>query len=257
MTLMRAMLFAILMLPSLAFAGDWVEMYQQDGVTVSSKVVPGTKLIPFKGETVLNAPIDKVLYVLMDHEHRVEWVDRLYLNRILQEDGPYDYVIYQAFALPAIFSNRDYVYHGSVVRDAATGVIELSMGSVEHADAPETVGVRANLINSRYVLTPLDDGTTSIQVEIQTDPAGMMPTWLVNLIQKSWPLKTLNGVRGQLSKPYTGSFPLPGVSEEEPEVEEPEVEEAPAEESTPGLAEEPAEGGSDTNEAPTDDTSEE
>ena len=52
-----------------------------------------------------------------------------------------------------------------------------------------------------------------------------MPVWLVNMIQKSWPVKTLNGIRTQLQQPYTKNFPLPSSVKAEPEpepVEEPE-----------------------------------
>ena len=38
-----------------------------------------------------------------------------------------------------------------------------------------------------------------------------MPVWLVNLVQKDWPLETLNGMRGELSKDYCGDYPLPAM----------------------------------------------
>lgn len=201
-----------------AFAGTWQEIYTEDAVTVSKKEVDGSKFVAFKGETKYDAPLDKVLYVLMDNDHRTEWVDRLYECRILEQYTEHKYVLYQAFELPAIFSDRDYVYQGEVTRDASTGVVTLQMNSVEHAEAPPTIGVRADLVNSRYVLTPDADGGTHIEVEIMTDPQGAMPAWLVNLIQRSWPVETLNGIRVQIGKPYTGSYPLPGVVDE-PEAE--------------------------------------
>ena len=81
------------------------------------------------------------------------------------------------------------------------------MGSTE-----ETVGVRAELVNSLYRLTDMEGGKTRVEVEIQTDPKGWMPIWLVNLVQKDWPLETLNGMRGELSKDYCGDSPLPEMN---------------------------------------------
>ena len=40
-----------------------------------------------------------------------------------------------------VFADHDYVYHGVATRDAETGVVTLNMNSIEHPDAPETVGV--------------------------------------------------------------------------------------------------------------------
>ena len=88
-------------------------------------------------------------------------------------------------------------------------------------------------VGNRLKAVFLADGKrTEMVVTIHTDPMGMMPVWLVNMIQKSWPVKTLNGIRTQLQQPYTKNFPLPSSVKAEPEpepVEEPE----PAEEAAP------------------------
>ena len=200
--------------PVAAFAGDWEVSYEKDGVTVSKKDMPDTKLVAFKGETVYDVDIHMVMGVLMDNEHRTEWVDRLYTNHIIERESPFDYVLYQAFELPAMFADRDYVYHGVATRNADTGVVLLKMNSIEHAKAPETVGVRAQLINSQYILTPMDGGKTRIEVEILTDPKGWMPAWLTNMVQKDWPVETLNGIRGQFGKDHAKPHDLPGEAEE-------------------------------------------
>lgn len=186
----------------------WEEIYTSDGVVVSRAEVEGTRLVAFKGLTVYDAPIGKVLGVILDNDHRVDWVGRLQVSTILEQKTPFDYVVYQAFGLPPLFSDRDYVYHGVASR-APDGAILLSMQSVEHPKSPETVGVRAELVNSRYRLVKLAPDRTQVEVEIMTDPRGSMPIWLVNLIQRTWPRDTLVGIREQLPKPWATDHPLP------------------------------------------------
>ncbi|MBX2799793.1 MAG: hypothetical protein KTR31_19095 [Myxococcales bacterium] len=193
---------------ALASELSWKEIYTSDGVTVSKASVPNSKFVAFKGDTVMDAPAGKVLHVLLDNTHRLEWVGRLYESTTLSRTSDFDYVVYQAFALPAIFSDRDYVYRGVATREAGTGAVILSLASTEHPEAPETVGVRAELVNSRYRLTPQGE-KTRVEVEIVTDPKGAMPIWLVNLIQRSWPLDTLTGIRGMLDQPWVQEHPLP------------------------------------------------
>ena len=218
-----ATLFASQLLPS-AQARSYELINQELGVDVyRSDTHEHGKLFAFKGVTTYSAPIEKVLYVLMDNEHRVDWVDRLYLAKELERVDAHNYVLYQAFELPAVMSNRDYVYRGIATRDTDTGVVTLHLQSIEHAAAPQTVGVRANLVDSSYVLKPMPNGDTQITVEIITDPKGWLPAWLTNSIQEDWPVATLNAIRTQLDKPYTGMYPLPGVEEE---AEEEAVEEA-------------------------------
>jgi len=207
---LAALLCSTLLPTAHAMSPNYLLIKEEQGVKVyRSETHEQGKLFAFKGVTSYDAPVAKVLYVLMDNEHRVEWVDRLYYSEELERNSPHDYVLYQAFELPAIMSNRDYVYHGKATITPDTGVVTLALQSVEHAKAPETIGVRANLINSRYVLTPMADGKTQIEVEIITDPKGWLPAWLTNSIQEDWPVSTLTAIRGQLSKPYTELWPLP------------------------------------------------
>lgn len=196
-------------LASPALAGGWEVVNREDGITVSRKAVAGSPLVAFKGEGVVDAPMEKILHVLVDNDHRTEWVDRLYISERLEQKGSHDFVVYQAFKLPVVMSNRDYVYRGRAVLKP-DGKVVLELGSVKHRAAPKTVGVRAHLINSRYVLAPTAGGTkTKVRVEIHTDPKGLLPSWIVNLIQKSWPVKTLNGIRRQVKKPHVKTYPLP------------------------------------------------
>ncbi len=193
-----------------AGAYQWEEIYESKGVVVSRAEIAGSKFVAFKGKTVYDAPIENVLGVILDNDHRLDWVGRLQENRVLEQTTPFDYVVYQHFGLPPLFSDRDYVYRGVATRDAR-GVVYLAMSSVEHPAAPETVGVRAELVDSRYVIVALDAQRTQVEVEIVTDPRGSMPAWIVNLIQRTWPRDTLVGIREQLPKAWVTPHPLPPV----------------------------------------------
>ena len=243
----------LLLLPTTSsFAQDWQPVYEKEGVAVSKKEVADTNLVSFKGETVYQQPVSMVLGVLLDNDHRTEWVDRLVDNYILESTNEFDYVLYQAFELPAIFSDRDYVYHGVATLDDATGAVTLHMQSVEHSKAPESVGVRADLINSRYILTPLENGDTRVEVEILTDPKGLMPAWFVNLITKSWPVATLNGIRGQFDKGHVKPHKLPGEDDQAgpEEAEAPSAEDGETEAVDGGAAEDAPSGEAATEDAP-------
>jgi hypothetical protein len=205
------LLVMLTLLPcSTVFAEDWSKINEEDGIKVFKKEVKGSSLVAFKGDGIIDAPIRVVLGVIVDNAHRTEWVDRLKTSTILHQYSSYDFVVYQHFGLPVLMSDRDYVYRATGYT-TAKGQVVVEMSSVEHKNAPASVGVRAKLVNSRYVLTPVgkNELKTRISVEIQTDPKGWLPAWLVNTIQKSWPLKTLRGIRGQVKKPHSRAYVLP------------------------------------------------
>jgi hypothetical protein len=206
------LLLLSLISPSHALDVEWELMYDTEGVKGSRGAVEDSKFYAFRGETTYDAEMERVLDVLMDNDRRTEWMMRLEKCEVLEQPSPYEYVLYLHFNLPMPLSDRDYVYRG-IMKSLPTGQVELSLVSEEHPKSPETVGVRANLIDSRYLLTPQPDGTTHVAVEIMTDPRGSIPAWLVNLIQRSWPVETLNGIRAQLDKPHVGRFEPPPLSE--------------------------------------------
>lgn len=197
---------------SVAHAADatWEKIDDDAGIVVSRREVEGSPLVAFKGVAEVNASVEKILWVLVDNDHRKEWVDRLLVSSRLEELSPHEFIVYQVFDVPAVMSKRDFVYKGKAVLKPDTGQVVLDMHSVKHRQAPKTVGVRAKLINSRYVLTPTGNGSkTRVEVEIHTDPKGWVPKWIVNLIQKSWPMKTLKAIRKQVDKPFVKDYPLP------------------------------------------------
>jgi hypothetical protein len=187
----------------------WKLINEEADIKVYSHALEGTKIKTFRGEKLMNAPLKKILWVLLDNDHRTEWVDRLKYSHVIQTITPFEYIIHQEFNLPWPVANRDYVYKGKATLDSKTGSVTLKLTSVNHDQVPNVKRVvRGHLDESFYVLTPMKDGQTLVEVSIQTDPKGLIPSWLANLIQKKWPIKTLKGIEHQLVKVEKES-PLP------------------------------------------------
>lgn len=187
---------------------NWQFLEDKNGISVYQTKIPGTKLVGARGETTINAPLNRILFVLADIDRSLEWVDGLRISKVLEKNGLLETVVYQEFGLPWPISNRDFVFRGKAHREENGSVI-IEIKSENHPLAPKTTGVRGELIESKYVLTPMGDSKTKLEVEIVCDPKGMIPTWLVNLIQKSWPRKTLTALMEQVEKPYVVNTVLP------------------------------------------------
>jgi hypothetical protein len=67
---------------------------------------------------------------------------------------------------------------------------------------PRTHFVRGKIEYGLFEVTSLEPGRRSkLRAEIQADPKGAIPTWVVNFFQKGWPLNTFQGIRAQAAKP--------------------------------------------------------
>ena len=189
-------------------AKKWEKLSEEDGIAVYRREVRNSSLLAVKGEALIDASAAKIAAILLDQDHKAEWVDRLYIAKTLETVSPVEIVHYAAFNMPAIVSNRDIVYRSTYSVDLAQKVIRIVLRSVEHKDQPPTVGVRAILKRGSYLLYPREGGSkTWVVVENHLDPMGYLPALLVNAIQKSWPYKTLAGLRSQAAKPDIKDHP--------------------------------------------------
>lgn len=182
---------------------SWEKVADDDAVLVHRKEVPNSDIVAFRGETVIDAPVGKVAGVLIDTPRKLEWVAKIIEAKDVRAISEYERIEYNATSSGFfLVKDRDFVFRAKGVFDKANRRMTISLKSEEDPAMPATGRVRGQLDESRYILTSLDGGKkTHVVVEIHADPRGSVPKWLVNLFQKSWPAKTLNGIRAQCAKP--------------------------------------------------------
>lgn len=179
----------------------WERIKNKRGVEVFKKEIPGQKVVAFRGEMVIDGSVEKIFHILLDNSKRKEWADRLEESVVLEQKSPHEYVLYQNFFLPWPLKNREFVYKGNAYIERKNNNVVLHMESIDdHPNLPtdRKTAVRAELKNSYYYLSKLGENQTRLVVEIHSDPKGHIPSWVVNLVQSSWPVKTLNGIKDQL-----------------------------------------------------------
>lgn len=211
-------LLLVLIASSPVYGGDrWEKVLQKAGVSVYSKSFPGPDLMGFRGIVDIDAAPRKVLAVLMDNRRKKEWIWGLQSSRILTQRSKHDMIVYQAFRLSVLVSDRDFVFRGQATRDKRSGWIHLRCKSVSSPRAPKTVGVRGQLLRNNFTLIPLNKGKkTRVIMDCLGDPKGWIPKWLVRRTQKNWPVEILWGLRTQCSKTGYLLYPEPPLKKSKP-----------------------------------------
>lgn len=189
-----------LLVPIHASAADWESLGTIDGVKVWKREVPDSKLFAFRGEVVADVHIGKLLSVFRSSERRKDWVAK-YADHKTLKSGPRFEEYWIHFALPFPAADRDYVLRSDSTVDDAGRVYHTQIESIARKGAPENdCCVRAQVVGTKYRFQALPGGKTKLMVEVNTDPKGMLPGWLVNMIQKSWPADTLNALVSESRK---------------------------------------------------------
>ncbi len=186
----------------------WEFLDEKDGIKTYRKSYATSPVKGVGGEAEIDAPISKILWVLMDHAHKSEWIDKFKEARTLEEVSPLVHIQYASFDMPFPVSDREFVYSYEFKVDPEINGVVVNVKSVDSPKAPPVADgdVRGEIVDGRYILIPHGD-KTFVQAEYLADAKGSLPTWIVNMVQKHWPYKTLAGLRAQVKKPFVKDWP--------------------------------------------------
>lgn len=173
-------------------------------IIVEKKNSPEDEVNTYRGTTTMPISIERIAYVLDDTNGKIEWVSRLEEENRL-EGNPFSYrsIAYQHYNLSWPVSDRDYVIESkwTVIKDMKLPTAILSIKSIIRDDVPEIEGrVRGQLDRLVYKLEKLKSNQTRVTVEIMVNPKGLLPNFMINLIQKEWPITTLRQLNAQALK---------------------------------------------------------
>ena len=191
----------------------WIEIDQEPlaeneksefTIIVEKKNSPEDEVNTYRGTTTMPISIERIAYVLDDTESKKEWVSRLKEETRLEENSSsYRSIAYQHYNLSWPVSDRDYVIESkwTVMEDMKLPTAILSIKSIIRDDVPEIEGrVRGQLDRLVYKLEKLKSNQTRVTVEIMVNPKGLLPNFMINLIQKEWPITTLRQLNAQALK---------------------------------------------------------
>ncbi len=191
-----ALALCVQLAPIVATAAGWESIGTKQGVKVWRMEVPGSNKLAFRGELVADIHIGKVLATFGDSKSRRLWVDRWAADQELEVRSKLERTYWIRFGLPFPVSDRDYVLHTKAEVDEGRRQVIARIKSVSHPNKGEDDCCVRGLVAQTYYRFEALPGAekTRLVVEVQTDPKGMLPGWVVNVIQKDWPVKTLTGL---------------------------------------------------------------
>ena len=180
----------------------WEEISQTDGITVWKQEIPGTSLVGFRGKGIIDADLHAVFSVLYESEHKKELLYRCTEYRILEVQSKINFVIYNRIASPFILiSDRDAVVRTDMVFDPANKTIIAKFKDAVHKDQPPVDGaVRMVHLEGMWILKAQKNGKTLVTYEVQADPGGLLPKWVVNIANRSLPTKTIQSMRREVKR---------------------------------------------------------
>lgn len=170
---------------------NWELRADKGNIQVYTRDYEGSNFEAFKAVATLNAPINNIMSVMVTPESCLEWVHGCSVSYGLENLNFYKRYAYSVNDLPWPFKDRDYVLEINTSNDQKAGTITMEMHAAQDKKPESDDYVRVNIAQTIYVLTPTADNKTQMVWLQHTDPAGVLPGWLVNQLIIDIPVESL------------------------------------------------------------------
>ena len=178
-------------------AGEWEDIFNEDGIKVSQKSIEGSSIISFKAEMVAEKNIHELFTVLYDPDHKEDFLENVIEFRTLKVLNDYEGISYVKVAnnLPFI-DDRDVILHSKITLKPNLKQIYVPTKNSDLKLVPKQKGtVRIPKLRSSWLFEALSQTKTRVTYQNEVDPGGFIPKWLVNLASKRLPFGTLQKLR--------------------------------------------------------------
>ena len=181
-------------------ADSWRLVKEKQGIQVYTQAVQESSLIKVKTQVVIKNTIPHIQSILDNAQQRKKWIPFLNHSSVKHVFSATDKLEYSHFHAPWPTSDRDFVYRIILTHQDNNKLI-YKMKSESYSALPENNGIiRAELVESIYTLSKIDEQHTRVELIFHADPKGWLPAWIINIIQKTLPYMILRNLRVEASK---------------------------------------------------------
>ncbi len=194
----------LMALATFSHAAEWREEKREQGISVFTREVENSAFREFRGEAKVDAEINQIMAVLDDTEAFTKWMYNCRQAVLLHKSSLLDRYQYLLNDFPWPAADREMLIRNQISQDPATRVTRISLESVAEDElpassrdaVPKAKGVkRVTALRGYFELTPQEDGTTNVVFQLHLDPAGGLPSGLVNSLIVDNPFETLKQLR--------------------------------------------------------------
>jgi ribosome-associated toxin RatA of RatAB toxin-antitoxin module len=208
----RKIFFTTLMMTLLGIAAfaqeNWKLQKDKNGIKVYSAEYPDSKIRAIKVVATYEATPAEIADLVMDVNTATEWVSRLKSCSVVKRVSQNELYYYAEVSLPWPVANRDFVAHLTRYDNSQTGAINIDGPAVAGMTAEKKGIVRINNSDGKWIITPQANNQVRVEYSLHVDPAGSIPSWLVNMFSGETPMQIFENLRQQLKHSPQGNAPV-------------------------------------------------
>jgi hypothetical protein len=188
--------FTTFLLAGIVFSQDsWKFKKEKHDIRIYTKEVDGSPFKSFKGTMRINADMNALVAVYQDVDSYADWMPNLSRADLLQMNGDTAHIQYIVMPAPWPVKDRDAVYHFQYIKDSLTNRITIRIKCLPDYLLKVPGKVRIPKAKGTYHFIPLDNGIVDVKFEMEVDPGGGIPAFMVNWRIVDGPMKTLKRLK--------------------------------------------------------------
>lgn len=193
--------FLLVTVSGLQAEEQWTLKKDAEGIKVYTRPVPGSAANEFKGVADIDAPVEVIVEVFKDIPSYPQWYGFCKEIRLIKQDSENHRVIYFVLETPGPVKDRDMVVDAFDTFDRLAGKAAITLNAAKGEPVPRTAQyVRMTDVGGGMSMTRIDRNRTHVIYTVKADPAGYIPAFVSNVIQKDQPFLTLKGLREMVKK---------------------------------------------------------
>lgn len=198
-------LLASLLVPFFASAQteqgyDWELKRDKDGIQVYMREQEGSDIKELKFTTEIEASLHAVAAILTDVEGFDNWVYASMESYTIKELSDTEVIYYTSLDFPWPLSNRDLVLQTNFWQDEKTLAIHSATTSVHDEMEEKDDFIRIKKADLYWTFTPMGNGKVKVEYQLNSDPGGSIPAWMINLAADQGPLQTMVKFKEEIAK---------------------------------------------------------
>lgn len=190
---------AALTLTGAAQAADWEVITRKDGIVVSRRAVEGRAFPQLRAVGEVPGTPQEVVAVLLDVPAHVKWFPDCIESRTVRRLDDWRSITYSRNDAPWPVSDREVVVENAVNWSGAPSRILVTFHAVAAPDVPLGKGtVRMQKATGSYTVEDSGGGRSIVRYEVDADPGGSLPAWLVTVQSTRNPQGAIAGLRRRI-----------------------------------------------------------
>lgn len=179
----------------------WKLRTEEDGIKIYTSPVLNSAIKAIKAECMLNATPSQLVAVITDLKHCKDWVYHSKSNILVKVVSPSELYYYSEVVVPWPAQNRDFIAHIMVSQNSQTKVVTVDAPCVADMVPRRQKIVRITHSVGKWTITPVKKNLIRVEYELEVDPGGTVPVWLVNLFATQGPMETFEKLKVQVQTP--------------------------------------------------------